>query len=110
MNAPPFCINLATEKARSSTGRFGTGPPNSVYLHQRQTEESQKENIMTGKTCKSLNFKKEYKNLPACPCFCPHLGLISLVGRKIVTVEAVASVDLLQTMRCKHYPNRHDTN
>lgn len=32
MNDPPFCINLATAKAKSSAGRYGTGPPNSVYL------------------------------------------------------------------------------
>jgi len=32
MNDPPFCMNLATEKAMSSAGRRGTGPPNWVNL------------------------------------------------------------------------------
>lgn len=38
MNDPPFCINLATEKAKSSAGREGTAPPNSVYL-QNNTDQ-----------------------------------------------------------------------
>lgn len=41
MNAPPFCMNLATEKAKSSAGRCGTGPPNSVYL-QKIKEDKEK--------------------------------------------------------------------
>lgn len=36
MNDPPFCMNLATENAKSSAGRCGTGPPNSVYLQANQ--------------------------------------------------------------------------
>lgn len=41
MNAPPFCMNLATEKAKSSAGRCGTGPPNSVYLQKIKEDKEQ---------------------------------------------------------------------
>lgn len=34
MNDPPFCMNLTTENAKSSTGRCGIGPPNALYLQQ----------------------------------------------------------------------------
>lgn len=33
MYDPPFCMNLATANAKSSAGRYGTAPPNSVNLH-----------------------------------------------------------------------------
>lgn len=40
MKEPPFCMNRATENAKSSAGLWGTGPPNSVYLCKRYKEKS----------------------------------------------------------------------
>lgn len=40
MKEPPFCMNRATENAKSSAGLVGTGPPNSVYLRKTYTEAS----------------------------------------------------------------------
>jgi len=40
---------------------------------------------------------KEIRNkasIPASPSFCPHLWLVSLIWREIITIEAIASVNL----------------
>lgn len=40
--------------------------------------------------------KKKRRQLPASPSLRPHLWLVRSVGSKIITVETVASIDLLQ--------------
>jgi len=40
-------------------------------------------------------------SIPASPSFCPHLWLVSLIWREIITIEAIASVNLRNILHLK---------